>query len=245
VKRFYSDATRARRAGARVGASRHSWRSSHTRLSWLLALILTGCAVASAPLSNTPKIAATPTQDELSVRAQAAKPIGDVTPVYVSVANGTDVGRSVQPSQIFAIDESDNRVAPIPPAEAARQAGGSESLSSALKSGAASGLIGGGIGAALGAIGGAVFGGVGTGAALGGVLGAGESALSGAMMGPGQAQSQANQQIGALALPATEVRKDFSVGGYVFFPNGSYQALEVLVVNSETGATETIKLPWH
>ncbi|HLH78538.1 MAG TPA: hypothetical protein VKV28_17185 [Candidatus Binataceae bacterium] len=240
MKRFYLQGTQTR-APVRARARGHWW---HFRLSWL-ALMVNACAIASAPLSNTPKVAATPIQGDLSVRAQAGKPIGDVVPVYVSLANGTEVGRSVQPSQIFAIDATDNRIAPIPPAEAARQAGGSESLSSALKSGAASGLIGGGIGAALGAIGGAVFGGVGPGAALGGVLGAGESALSGAMMGPGQAQSQASQQIGALALPATEVRKDFSVGGYVFFPKGNYQALQVLVVNDETGATETIKLPWH
>ena len=241
MKRFYPDVSKPRPASPFVCAR---WRPS--RLGWLLlALLLNACAVASAPLANTPQVAATPTQGELSVQAQAGKPIGDLIPVYVSVANGTDVGRSLQPSQIFAIDDADNRIAAIPPAEAARQAGGSEALGSALKSGAVSGLIGGGIGAALGAIGGAIFGGAATGAALGGVVGAGESALSGAMMGPGQAQSQANQQIGALALPATEVRKDFSVGGYVFFPKGSYQALELLVVNNETGATETIKLPWH
>jgi len=41
------------------------------------------------------------------------------------------------------------------------------------------------------------------------------------------------------------VRKDFTVSGYIFFPKGSYKDLEMLVVNNETGSTETVTVPWH
>ena len=64
-------------------------------------------------------------------------------------------------------------------------------------------------------------------------------------MGQAEAQNQANAQIQGVTLADTEVRKDFTVSGYVFFPKGSYSDLEMLVVNTETGATETVKVPWH
>lgn len=41
------------------------------------------------------------------------------------------------------------------------------------------------------------------------------------------------------------MRRDFTGSGYVFFPKGSYREIELLLVNSETGDTETIKEPWH
>jgi hypothetical protein len=211
----------------------------------LLALAFSACAVASAPLADRPKIAATPVSGQLSVVSQASEPIGDLIPVYVSIANGSDVGRTIVPSQIFAIDQDGDRIAPIPPGEAARQAGNTRSLGAAVKSGAVSGALEGAFGAAVGAIAGAFLGGTATGAALGGAVGAGSGAVQGVMMGPGAAQGQANAQIGSLALAGGDVRKDFSVGGYVFFPSGSYQSLELLVVNDETGGTETITLPWH
>lgn len=214
-------------------------------LTPLPALIFAACVTASAPLGEAPKVAAPVTEGEFSVAARAGKPIGDLIPVYVSAANGTDAGRRLVPSQVFAIDGNGERIAPIPPGEAARQAGGSKSLEAALTSGAASGALEGAFGAAVGAIAGAFLGGAGTGAALGGAIGAGQGAVTGAIGGPGEANRQASAQIGALALPNADVRKDFSVGGYVFFPKGAYQDLELLVVNEETGGTEVIRLPWR
>lgn len=239
--------------GAWGYAKAHAHRAGRYRFASVLrkiliplpALLFSACVIASAPLKNAPRVAAPVTEGEFSVTSRAGKPIGDLVPVYVSAANGTDTGRRLVPSQVFAIDQDGQRIAPIPPGEAARQAGGSKSLEAALTSGAASGAIEGAMGAAVGAIAGAFLGEAATGAALGGAIGAGQGAVTGAMAGPGAANRQAHAQIGALALPAADVRKDFSVGGYVFFPAGSYRELQVLVINEETGGTETITLPWR
>src|SRR5258707_12417445 len=101
---------------------------------------IAGCAVAPAPIAHTPNVVATPRQGELAVSVAAAPTVGQVTPVYVSVAHGTDAPRSVIPSQIFALNDAGERVAPLPPGEAARQAGGANELEGAVKSAAISGV---------------------------------------------------------------------------------------------------------
>src|SRR5260370_5879514 len=123
----------------------------------VLAMVVTiaGCAVAPAPIAHTPNVVATPRQGELAVSVAAAPTVGEVTPVYVSVANGTDAPRSVIPSQIFALNDAGERVAPLPPGEAARQAGGATELEGAAKSAAVSGVGGAALGAAAGSIAGA------------------------------------------------------------------------------------------
>lgn len=204
-----------------------------------------GCGIASAPLKDTPIVAATPKPGELSIASQAKPPVGSIVPVYVSVANGTDIPRAIVPSQVFALDENGQRIAPLPAGEAAREAGGTGQLKSALTSAAVSGIGAGAVGAALGAAAGAALGSPGAGAAIGSAYGGGEGILAGAPRGQDEAKYQANQQIGALALQGGEVRKDFTVSGYVFFPKGTYKEIELLLVNSETGNTETIKEPWH
>jgi hypothetical protein len=206
----------------------------------ILALTLGGCALASAPLKDTPQIVATPAPGQLTVSSQPSSPIGDVLPIYVSIANGTDAPRSVVPSQIFALNDAGSRVAPLPPAEAARQAGGAGELKAALTSGAASGAIEGALGAGIGALAGSLIHSGGTGAALGGAIGGGSGAVNGAMLGPAKADQQANIQMSALALPAQDVRQDFTVSGYVFFPKGDYKQIQLLLVDSETGNTEVI-----
>ena len=47
----------------------------------------------------------------------------------------------------------------------------------------------------------------------------------------------------ALALPAEDVRQDFTVSGYVFFPKGDYKRIQMLLVDDETGNTEVISQP--
>jgi len=210
----------------------------------LIAIAL-GCGFASAPLRNTPSIVATPQPGQLSITSQSKPAVGSVVPVYVSVANGTDVPRAVVPSQVFALDENGDRIAPLPPGEAARQSGNAGQLKAALTSAAISGVGLGAAGAAVGAIAGSVLGSGATGAAVGGAIGAGEGVIGGAPAGMQEAKSQANQQIGALALQGGDVGKDFTVSGYVFFPQGSYKEIELLLVNRETGDTETIKQPWR
>ncbi len=209
----------------------------------LLALILAGCA--AAPLRDTPKIVATPQPGQLALTAQPGAPIGDVVPVYVSVANGSDVPRAIVPSQVFALDDSGARVAPLPAGEAAREAGGAGELNGALAGGAATGAAEGALGAGLGAIVGSALGGaVGTGAIIGTAVGAGTGAIDGAARGADKANQQANQQLSALALQPGDVRRNFTVSGYVFFPKGSYREIEFLMVNEETGDTETVRRPW-
>src|SRR5690242_7617661 len=148
-------------------------RISRLLLLLTIAATLPACAVSSPPIEQTSQVVATPVKGEMSVSVNKAKQIGDVVPVDVSVANGTDIPRAVVPSQIFAINQAGERVAPLPSGEAARQAGGAKALSASIKSAAASGVAGGALGAGLGAAVGAVTGGVATGSIVGGAIGAG------------------------------------------------------------------------
>src|SRR5260370_17506622 len=109
-------------------------KSIKTRLAILAAIAISGCAVAPPPIAHTPNVVATPQQGQLAVSVSAAPTVGEVTPVYVSIANGTDATRSVVPSQVFALNDSGERVAPLPPGEAARQAGSAKALEGAGKS---------------------------------------------------------------------------------------------------------------
>jgi hypothetical protein len=209
------------------------------------ALIAAGCGIASAPIEHTPQVVATPTEGQLAVSVAAAPSVGEVTPVYVSIANGSDMPRAVVPSQVFAINDAGERVAPLPPGEAARQAGNAGELKAALMSAGVSGALGGGVGAGLGAAAGSAFGVAGKGAIIGTAIGGAEGIFRGAERGQSRSDSQARQQISALALKPEEVRRDFTVSGYVFFPKGHYDHIEMLLVDRETGDTEVVKEPWH
>ena len=226
-------------------------RRAMKRPGLLLALAMAGCGIASAPLKDTPQIVATPQPGQINVTTQPSQPIGDVQPLYVSVANGSNVPRSIVPSQIFALNDSGARVAPLPPGEAARQAGGSGELKAALTSGAVGGVAEGALGAGLGAAIGSVvngfsgFSGPASGAIIGGALGGGAGVVHGVQRGADKADQQANQQLQALALQGGEVRHDFTQSGYVFFPKGSYHEVEFLLVNQETGDTEVMREPWR
>jgi hypothetical protein len=216
----------------------------HRFATALVSLSISACAVAKPPIEQTSQVVATPVQGELSVGLSKAPAVGEVTPVNVSVANGTDISRTIVPSQIFAINQSGQRVAPLPPGEAARQAGGAGELKAALASGAVSGAAGGALGAGLGAAVGAVTGGIGPGAIIGAAVGAGSGMFSGAERGQDRANQQAESQLNSLALHQEDVAHNFTVSGYVFFPKGDYQQLQVLMINRETGDTEVISRPW-
>jgi hypothetical protein len=209
-----------------------------------LTILLVGCAIASAPLKDTPQVVATPAPGQLTVSTAPHSAIGQVQPVYVSIANGTDVPRSVVPSQIFALNDDGNRVAPLPPGEAARQAGSAGALKAGLVSAAASGAIEGALGAGVGAIAGSLIHSGAEGAVIGTAIGAGSGVLHGAEAGPPKAESQANAQLTALSLQPGDVRRDFTVSGYVYFPKGDYKQLQLLLVDSESGDTEVINRPW-
>jgi len=223
------------------------------RIAIAAAIAIFGCAVAPPPIAHTPNVVATPQQGQLAVSVAAAPTVGEVTPVYVSIANGTDSTRSVVPSQVFALNDAGERVAPLPPGEAARQAGSAKELEGAVKSATVSGVGGAAVGAAAGAIAGAAgsgggwwgFGSPGSGALIGSAFGGGWGIISGAERGQSKADQQANQQIEAVSLKPEEVRKDYTVSGYVFFPKGQYNQVEMLLVDRETGDTQVVREPWH
>jgi hypothetical protein len=217
-----------------------------------VAIAISGCAIAPPPIAHTPNVVATPQQGQVSVSVAAAPSVGDVTPLYVSVANGTEESRSIVPSQVFALNEAGERVAPIAPGEAARQAGSAKELEGAVKSGAVSGVGGAALGAAAGAIAGSAgkagdfgFGSPGAGALIGTAFGGAVGVFSGAERGQSKADQQANQQIEAVSLKPEDVHKNFTVSGYVFFPKGQYSQVEMLLVDRETGDTEVVREPWH
>jgi len=215
-----------------------------TRLAiGLLAITISACGIAKPPIQETTQVVATPVQGQLTVAANKAPTVGEVTPVNVSIANGTDITRTVVPSQIFAINSSGQRVAPLPPGEAARQAGNAGELKAAITSGAVSGVAGSALGAGLGAAVGAVTGGIGPGAIIGAAIGAGEGIFRGAEKGQDRADQEAHQ-LDSLALHQEDVAHNFTVSGYVFFPKGDYQQLQVLMINRETGDTEEVTRPW-
>jgi len=238
---------------SRTQLSGQPWISSLKSLALLGAIAIGGCGVASAPIAHTPNVVATPQSGELVISVQAGHSVGEVVPVYVSVANGTDSAREVVPSQVFALNEVGERVAPIPPDEAARQAGNAKELQGAMQSGAISGVGGAALGAAAGAIAGAGgnsgsgwgFSSPSSGALFGTGIGAAVGVFSGAQAGQSKADQQANQQIAALALKPEDVRHDFVVSGYVFFPKGSYHQVEMVLVDHESGVTQTVREPWH
>ncbi len=82
------------------------------------------------------------------------------------------------------------------------------------------------------------------GAGIGAALGAGQAGLQGVGAGQGKADQQAQMQLSSLALQPGEVRHDFTVSGYVFFPKGDYKQLQLLLVDAESGDTQTIERPW-
>ena len=216
------------------------------------AIAISGCGIAQAPIAHTPNVVATPEQGQLAVSVAAAPTVGDVTPVYVSIANGTDDTRAVVPSQVFAVSDTGGRTAPLPPGEAARQAGSAKELSGAMQSAAVSGVGGAALGAAAGAVAGAAghagdfsFGSPSSGALIGTAFGGFWGAFTGASKGQDKADSQANQQIDAVSLKPEEVRRNYTVSGYVFFPKGQYSQVEMLLVNRETGDTQVVREPWH
>jgi hypothetical protein len=204
-----------------------------------------GCAVAPAPIKDRPQVVATPKDGEVNISVAAGKTVGEVQPVYVSIANGTDTPRTVVPDQIFALNDDGDRVAPLPPKEAAREAGGAGELKAALLSGAASGAVLGAVGTGVGAVAGSLIHSGAAGAGIGAAIGAGYGGLQGVSMGPGRAREQANDQLTALALEHQDVRHDFTASGYVFFPKGDYKQLQLLLVDGETGDTDVISEPWH
>ena len=95
-----------------MGSSMNVMRRMKNRSASALAIAIaiSGCAVAPAPIAHTPNVVATPEQGRVAISVAAAPTVGEVTPVYVSVANGTDDTRAVVPSQVFALNDSGEQI---------------------------------------------------------------------------------------------------------------------------------------
>jgi hypothetical protein len=215
-------------------------------------MMISGCAVSAPPIDDTPRVAMTPVKDQVVVSASPSNLVGSMVPVDISIANGTTEPRLLVPSQIFAINEHDQRIIPMPPSEAIRAATKANSLKAGLKGaaknaalGAATGAItGGAIGAAVGTIVAEPVEGMALGAALGGAVGGTQGAVVGGVQGQAIAYHDAETQISSLALQQSEVHPDYTVNGYVFFPQGNYKGIQVVLLNQETHQTDTILVPW-
>ena len=187
------------------------------------------------------------------MQARPGAPIGRIVPVDVSIANGTDEPYLVQPDQVFAINEQGQRIMPIPASEAIQEAGNANALKAGL-TGAAKNLV---IGAVAGAAAGAAVGAaVGTfvaspaegalfGAAVGGSIGAAGGGVLGGVQGQAAARHDAETQISALSLQSREAHPNYSINGYVFFPKGTYTAIQMTLLNEETHQSDTRSSPWE
>jgi len=209
------------------------------------------CATSARPLPTTKRVALTPPKDDIAVVARAGKPIGEIVPVDLSVADGTNEPYVIDSSQVFAIDEQGERILSVPPSEAIQEAGTANELKAGLtgagKNATVGALTGAVVGAALGAGAGALVGvppvGAALGAAIGGGLGAATAGAAGGMQGEAAAHVDAATQISALCLRSQEAHANYSVIGYVFFPRGTYHAVEITLLDRETEQTKTMTVP--
>src|SRR3984957_16051548 len=214
----------------------------------LLAFALVGCATTWNPIPITPRVALTPTKGDVTMQAKPGEPIGQIVPVDVSIANGTDEPYLVQPDQIFAINQQGQRIMPVPSNEAIQEAGNANALKAGL-TGAAKNLA---IGAIAGAATGAAMGtivlspaqGALVGAAIGGSVGAAGGGVYGGVQGQAAAHRDADTQISALSLQTREAHPNYSINGYVFFPKGEYTSIQMTVLNEETHQTDTRTSSW-
>lgn len=199
-------------------------------------LVLAACGARTpVPRLTVP----TPIASALTVSAAAAGPIGGVQPVEIAITNGRPITLRLETRQIFALGEDEQRVAPLVPAEAARRAGGRRlpaaryaaiEVAKGSVLGAASGAIWGGI--TGGSVGLSTAGGSAVGA-LGGLVG---SLFAGAWPTPDVAGFD------GLALRDASLAQGFSAGGFVYYPQGEYHTLELLVADA-AGAIERLRVP--
>lgn len=222
---------------------RHSW-------SWALAIVvIAGCstrgAVDTPSALPLPTVVATPLKGKASLIAVRTKPVGNIQPVYISIANGTDEPLLQSQGEIFLKGKDGNRVPAVPLTEATEQAGGAAGLVSSLGTAAAYGIPGAAATAATGAATGAGFsGGTWTGALQGSAIGAATGLITGAAFGiqnaHAAAEQRAQEQIENLTLKPGTVAPNGTASGYVFYPRGRYQRIEAILGNTETQSSITL-----
>jgi hypothetical protein len=206
--------------------------------SLLIALALVaGCATHRPPPLPVP--AAEP--GRITAAARAVPPAGGVQPVAVALTNGGPEPLSVDRRQVYALDEREARFAPLPPAEAARQAGGKR-LPGAVRRGAVGAATGGVFGALGGVIAGAIQGGIGAAVAVGSAVGAAVGAVAGVLGGGGESAPDV-AGFEDRALHATTLAPGLSTEGYVYYPTGRYTMLELVFASKEGGEARRERVP--
>jgi hypothetical protein len=208
----------------------------------LVLAVLVGCAPAAPQLAVEPRVAEIPRSGEVTVASRQLASVGDIVPIGVNVANGTDARYRIDANQVFAINEAGQRLAPIPTSEAIRLSGDATALSAQVQQAVVYGVGAAALGAATGAVVGVTRGQPGMGAALGAALLGAIGTLAGFFAGGEEARLEAAQQIDALALRDQSVDPGYSVSGYVFFPRGNYTRTHVLITGEE-GETRTLEAP--
>jgi hypothetical protein len=174
----------------------------------------------------------------LSVRAVAADPLGSVQPVAIAMTNGLTESVRIDSGQVFAVRTTGERVAPLPPNEAARIAEGRApgALGSAGK-----GAVTGGVG---GAISGAISGGIGSAVGIGTAVGVVFGAITGALSGGASSDSPGDVRgFTERSLPDGSVAPGLSATGYVYYPEGSYQTLELQPTDDPSGGLMPERVP--
>jgi len=203
-------------------------------------VFLASCYHATAPLKVEQRVAQTPQRSQLTVAAQSGTIVGQIVPVDVNIANGTPDPYRVDTTQVFAIAPSGQRIVPVSVEEAIRLSGDEVSLAAQIQGAVLTGLVGAAAGAAGGAGVGTATGDVGGGIAAGGAIGG----VGGAAMGAASAQEEQRrvtaEQIKGYALQDRYVKGGYSVSGYVFYPPGTYVAVEALLTGEE-GETQTAR----
>jgi hypothetical protein len=198
------------------------------RTALVAVVFLAACASKNAPRVPVPS----PETGRVSIAVAPAEPVGQVQPIGVAVTNGRADGLRLDARQVFASVDGE-RVAPLTPGDAAREAGGKDApgaLGGAVKGAAAGGILG----AIGGVVSGAITGGIGIATAAGSAAGAAIGAIAGAVSGGGGSGGDV-AGFQDRALPSSTLQNGFSSTGYLYYPAGTYRTLEFLFTDERSG----------
>jgi phage tail tape-measure protein len=139
--------------------------------------------------------------------------VGNIVPVDVAVANGTEEPYRIDPAQVFALDSEGRQIKPVPLEEVIAEMARANALATELRGAAKTALVSGIVGAAAGAAVGAAVGtivaspaqGALLGAAIGGGVGTASGVIVGGLKGHAASRYEAETQIYAVALRAQEL----------------------------------------
>jgi hypothetical protein len=209
------------------------------------AALLTLCAASCVKKPVTAPRAVVPetVSAEIHVAASPGKDFGNMVALGVGISSGEQDTYVVSADRIFAVDDGDNRIAPLSVEEAARQAGGATALAAGLEGAGGGALLTGLLGAIPGAIIGAAQSG-GSGAGTGAAVGAGIGIAVGAIGGFHESKSKTEQeiidQLHGLYFGEQTLKTALPVSGFVFYPAGKYIGVRAIVVDQASKQVKEI-----